>query len=892
MAMAMLGSLTAGQAVALGLGDIELKSALNQPLDAEVELLSATDAEMKEMKVLIGSDEAFDKAGIDRPLFLSRLRFSVVHNDQGTPVIHITSKDVVREPFLDFLLEISWSKGRLLREYTVLVDPPVTMPATAPATRAPVARSTNNYTPATPPPAVHARHTGLPPTSAAPGEYGPTRRNDTLWKIAEQVRPDQGVSMEQTMLGLLRANPEAFVNNNINNLKAGYILRVPERAELTSVSRGEALQQARSQYSEWKQANGFAPVEAGPATAAGATDGAPVTAAEDSRLQLVAPDADELTAGTGSADQLNQVQRELMMANEAMEAQRRQSEEMSSRLTLLEEQIQNMQRLIQLKDNELARLQHAAGEGVADDFAAVGETTADGEVTAVAEDATAAEADELLPAETVVEVPDEMAADGETAEPDTAVSGVDSETVVSDEDMVGPLPESIVDEMPLNPEAAVMDELLVEDAGLLAADPLETDITDFEADPFATAEAEDGGIEPPVVESEEVQSETTVVNETQDIVPMSFVDRLMANPSWLAAGGLVLALLAFFGLRRKRGVDTEFQESILQAAQESSTASSDSEISAGASESGGTTPGESSLLSEFAVSDMGSLKNDGEADPLAEADVYLAYGRFQQAEDLVRDALAKNPEHEELNLKMLEVLQAGQNQTAFDEHAQAILARLENSDNPMWDKVAEMGREISPDNPMYQAGAMSGSPADDAQAFEPVDFGGEGVAQNDSADETMPETDDAKASSDEGLAFDIDLSFDDAEENRSEDTPDSEAFTPEAEVKEDVSGDSTEPALNVEMGTVEPDSFEQNADLDIDLENFEFGESESVVADDEPAGDGELADLDEVSTKLDLARAYIDMGDPDGARGILDEVMKEGNDEQKNEAQDILGQIA
>ena len=884
MAMAMLGSLTAGQAVALGLGDIELKSALNQPLDAEVELLSATDAEMKEMKVVVGSDEAFEKAGIERPLFLSRMRFSVVRNDQGTPVIHITSKDVVREPFLDFLLEISWSKGRLLREYTVLVDPPVTMPAAAPATRAPVTRTASDYAPVARPPATRARQTGLPPVSSAPGGYGPPRRNDTLWKIAEQVRPDEGVSMEQTMLGLLRANPEAFVNNNINNLKAGYILRVPERAELTSVSRGAALQEARSQYSAWKQANGFAPVDADSTTASGAAvDDTAVTAAEDSHLQLVAPDADELAAGTGSAEQLENVQRELMMANEAMEAQRRQSEEMSSRLTLLEEQIQNMQRLIQLKDNELARLQQAAGEGMADDLVASEETEA----------ATPVEAEELVPAEAVVDVLDEMTVGGEAAvaesEADTGSGGVvDAETVASGEEIVGPLPEGAVDEMPLDPEALVTDEPL-------AADPLETGVADFEADPFAQDGTEDGSVEPqaaaPVIEVEDVQSETTVVTEPQGVVPISFVDRLIANPSWLAAGGLVLALLAFFGLRRKRGVDTEFQESILQAAQESSTASSDSEISAGSSGSRETTSGESSLLSEFAVSDMGSLKNDGEADPLAEADVYLAYGRFQQAEELIRDALAKKPEHEDLNLKMLEVLQAGQNQAAFDEHAQAILARLENSDNPMWEKVAEMGREISPDNPMYQAGAAGDSPADDAETFEPMDFGVD-AAPGDTADEPTSETEDVKASGDEGLAFDIDLSLDDTEENRSQDMPDSEAFTPEAEAKEDVSGDPAEPALNMDMGTVEPDSFEQNADLDIDLESFEFGENEAVVAEEELVGDGELADLDEVSTKLDLARAYIDMGDPDGARGILDEVMEEGNEEQKNEAQGILGQIA
>ncbi|MFZ0469735.1 MAG: hypothetical protein WAL92_12515, partial [Thiogranum sp.] len=127
LAMAMLGAVASTNVVALGLGEIELKSALNQPLNAEVALLSATGPELQEVKVSVASAEAFANAGIDRPLFLNKLEFTVSNNAAGKPVVRITSRDVVREPFLDFLLEISWSKGRLVREYTVLVDPPVTM---------------------------------------------------------------------------------------------------------------------------------------------------------------------------------------------------------------------------------------------------------------------------------------------------------------------------------------------------------------------------------------------------------------------------------------------------------------------------------------------------------------------------------------------------------------------------------------------------------------------------------------------------------------------------------------------------------------------------------------------------------------------------------------------
>jgi pilus assembly protein FimV len=350
------------------------------------------------------------------------------------------------------------------------------------------------------------------------------------------------------------------------------------------------------------------------------------------------------------------------------------------------------------------------------------------------------------------------------------------------------------------------------------------------------------------------------------------VDRLLANPLYLGGGAALLVLLGFFGLRRKRGVETEFQESILQAAHASSD-TSDSEIVSSAPDSTETKTAHSSLLSEFAVSDMGSIRNDGEADPLAEADVYLAYGRYQQAEDLISDALAKDDQREDLHLKLLEVYMAARNSSAFDQHAQALLARLESSSNPTWEKVAEMGRELSPGNPIYQEGAEP-APTRGDDAGQPAAQGGE------SEDEPR-----AEQSGDEGLDFDMDLS------SYSPDEPDSAAFEPS-----DQADEAIDPDMNFDMDSVEPDAVKQNDEgLEFDLDGFDIETAEDTAAsggEEELQGDGELADLDEVSTKLDLARAYIDMGDPDGARSILDEVMEEGSDNQKEEARGILAQIS
>ena len=833
--MAMLGAFASTTVVALGLGEIELKSALNQPLNAEVELLSATGPELEELKVAIASSQAFDSAGVERTLFLNKLQFSVGHNTAGKPVVRITSRDVVREPFLDFLLEMSWSKGRLVREYTVLVDPPVTMPAAPAVTEAPVSRQVSAPRSSVgAAPANRVTHTAqMPPVSVSPGQYGPTRRNDTLWSIAESVRPDSGVSVEQTMQGLLRANPEAFIDNNINNLKEGYVLRIPNREELTSMSRSAAARESREQYAAWRAARGLAPLSAGTAgsdSAAAPAPGAPAAGVEPS-LQLVAPEATDAAIGTQSSENLQAIEKELLMANEALEEQRRQGEEMSGRLSVLEEQIANMQRLIQLKDTELARLQaQSAG-------ATIEEPTQE-----------AAPVDTTSPG-----VAAEASPTGEGA----WTPGDSAETATEQGEMAG------ADVAPLAGAEVPLDDAAdgSEDVAATAADASQEgagdvaptgDVAETGGEPIA-ASAEPEAEPVPAVVAEAPATSITVA--TPD-----FIDRVLSNPLWLGAGAGVLALLAFFGLRRKRGVETEFQESILQAAQKESR-ESDSEITSSQPESSARKTPQSSLLSEFAVSDMGSIRNDGEADPLAEADVYLAYGRYQQAEDLIKDALEKDSSREDLNVKLLEVFAAAKNQAAFDEHAQGLLARLENSDHPLWEKVAEMGRELNPGNPMYQAGAAP-APAAASQAQE--------------------KDDDAITAADEGLDFDIDLSFDPAADA---DRPDSVEFVPPAARDE-----LPEPELDVDIDSVQSDTVAEDNGLEFDLEDFDVEAGSD--AEEEPQGDGALTELDEVSTKLDLARAYIDMGDPDGAKSILDEVMEEGSDHQKDEARGIMAQMS
>jgi pilus assembly protein FimV len=897
LAMAMLGALTTADVVALGLGDIELKSALNQPLEAEVELLSASPEELQELKVEVASAQAFAAAGVERTLFLSKLKFNVVTNAEGRPVVQITSRDVVREPFLDFLLQLSWSKGRLLREYTVLVDPPVTMPAPAPAPQ--YATSPPSAAPSAPvAPQRRVTHTAqMPPLATAPGEYR-VQRNDTLWQVAQQVRPDSGVSIEQTMLGLLRTNPEAFYDNNINRLKAGYVLRVPDREELTRLSQAEARAETRRQYQAWRESQGLlAPADSTLADQAVAPQ--PEGAGEAS-LQLVAPESaegDAVAGAGGESAELDVLQNDLMIANEALEVQKQQSEEMSTRLSVLEEQIQNMQRLIQLKDDELARLQAQVSADVVEGSAAAGgEELAEGEQAAgpmagaeTGEDTSAAQdaaVGEAAVAGQDVDAEPATVADMAAA-PDAANVDMPAEGEIA-----GDQP-AAADGVPPQEQSAPSEDLFAGES--FGEIPMEAaaELSEAESAPVT----EPAEVVEPVAVAEPQPAET--------FTSPGFVEKLLANPLWLGTGAVLLVIAGLLGLRRKHGSETDFQESILQAAQEKASGS-DSEIIRSEPDSTQSTTTASSLLSEFAVSDMGSMRHDGEADPLAEADVYLAYGRFQQAEDLIKDALQNAPEQEDLNLKLLEVYLAARNSTAFDERAQAMLARLENSEDPAWEKVSEMGRELSPDNPLYQPGGAS---APELRELE--DEIGESLVEVDSVDASADMPDDELVASDsamqeqvgeeedgavaapqvpelseeldlgEGLKFDGDALEDELK-------PDSLEFTPPEPANEEPSAQAQTVA---ELDGAQLDSVDVGDDksLDFDLQELDLGADDEDL---EHAGDGELADLDEVSTKLDLARAYLDMGDPDGARSILDEVIEEGSDDQKSEAQQIMDKIA
>ena len=388
--------------LALGLGDITLHSALNEPFDADIALISVRAEDADNISVSLASPRDFAQAGVERPLVLAFLRFKVVPGDIGKTSIKVSSRKPIREPFLNFLVEVNWSSGRSLREYTVLLDPPIYAERKAPpvtpavAAPAPLALSTavpesvapsvaaapsSSPAPTPPAPSVSAAqdqrfpHIDIeapPAPTEAPSSYGPTKYADTLWSIANRVRPDTSVTTEQMMQALLEANPHAFADDNVNNLKAGYVLRVPDLDTVRAISRQQARAATRAQNDAWRARREVLAQEATPlegrrdVTEAESSEPALAPSA-DAEVKLVAPTAETAQAGSGDGDEIAQIRRELQLTHEAFATMEQANTDLKARIGELETQIQSMERLLALKDETLADIQSrlAATEGTA-----------------------------------------------------------------------------------------------------------------------------------------------------------------------------------------------------------------------------------------------------------------------------------------------------------------------------------------------------------------------------------------------------------------------------------------------------------------------------------------------------------------------------------------------
>jgi pilus assembly protein FimV len=345
---------------AAGLGRLTVQSSLGQPLNAEIDLVAVRGDEASTLAVRLASPDAYQQANLQYNAGVTGIKLSIERRPNGQSYIKVTGSRPMNEPFVDLLIELSWSGGRIVREYTALLDPPgygqqaqaLAAPAVTPAAPAskPIAAA-----PAAPAPAAA-------PAASAPGaqEYGPVAKGETLGKIAASLKP-QGVSLEQMLVGLYRSNPDAFIRNNLNLVKSGRILRVPDAQELAAISQGDAVKEYRAQVADWRTYSGRVADAAGQAPEGAATARGRITAKVDDPAAAENKDVVKLSKGepgkggkplTGDA-KARALQEELIARNKELA-------EANERIAQLEKTIKDSQKLAELKSPGLAAAQQKA----------------------------------------------------------------------------------------------------------------------------------------------------------------------------------------------------------------------------------------------------------------------------------------------------------------------------------------------------------------------------------------------------------------------------------------------------------------------------------------------------------------------------------------------------
>ncbi|MGI9289317.1 MAG: FimV/HubP family polar landmark protein [Pseudomonadales bacterium] len=805
---------------ALGLGDVQLNSGLNEPLDAEIKLLNTGDLNATQIIIKLASPEDFARAGAERDFFLTNFKYKTELDGQGGGVVKITTKELVREPYLNFLLEAKWPSGKLIREYTLLVDLPV-FKSTNTAPRVSQAPAQKNVAPAA---ATSSRQSAVrktQPTFTSRESAGAqadsnsgtltTRRHDTLWKLALQVRPSASISAQKVMVAMQALNPEAFIDNNINLLKTGAVLRVPTLEDIERIDNDRAQIAVAEQNARWRSAatSGQRQLDATP------TRSNPEIAevSDTGRLRLTTSTSDSATGsgGTDSEAAGDGLSAKLLAAEESVEKANAENIELRSKVEDLEAELLELKNKLEIRDSALANLQNT----------------------------------DTTPAPVVAE------ADTEEAKADVAATKAETEEAVAEPD-------------PTTPPAV----------------------------------AESGGL----------------------------LDTILDNPLYVGGlGALALALLGgLFVARRRSTADEGFDV----MAEFEAEADADTALEEAADELESFAEAEEEFVEQpqdFSEFELDSLDNEEAVeseigDPVAEADIYMAYGRFPQAVELLNRALEQEPERTDLRVKLVEVHMGAGTQEAAEEQ----LAHLQNSGDAEALQQAQtlLGQDhetldatIEQPELMDEFTQMLG----ENEAAEEFSTESDDVTLADAANEEFPgglslaEDDDFSSdplTAEDGLSlddgFDLELDLDDAVAETGSGELELDGLDlelPEGETELDIESELSDLTSDLGMGENElaaddtAKTVEFEPDLDLNVSDQDVAELEDGLTD-QPSVDESHAELDlidaadETATKIDLARAYIDMGDTEGAKDILSEVLDEAENEQLQEAQELLDRIA
>ncbi len=988
-ALALLLALPSA-AFALGLGDIRLLSPLNAPLDAEVELVDVAPDEVNTLQAQLASRETFARYGLEWPAYLAGVQVHVVHSPNGREMLKLKSTEAISEPFMTVLLEVSWSRGHLVREYTMMLDPPVytpgqsavaSAPVTAPATgvgtrEGAIARSADAppvAAPAAPQPdapaeAAPAAPRGAPPASSdsTAGSMHVVQRGETLTAIASDAASASANSARthSWMLAIYQANPRAF-DRNMNVMRSGAVMRIPGEAQATAVSAAEAAAEIRRQYAAWRSSSGA------PTASSGEQAG---------RLKLVTPSESASVGATPGASSGAEVSR------------------LQGQVHDLEGQLAESKRLLELKNAELARLQSE----LAAKRAAAAAPPPPPPVAQVPPPAVTQAAPPPPPAPITEEKPPEATAPPEAAAPPAPTPAPT------------PAPQS-AKPAPVPPESAAGESLL---------DTLEGYWWEIALAMLVVV----GVIAARFVRAQRAAQ----FDDSLGRLAVAGAEAVEASPPsrGFASGGFAS------GEPPMRATEPASREPGFVV--EESGTHERPRLSLGAAEAAQArhVTADETISSETAI-------NLDQGDPLAEADFHMAYGLYDQAADLIRIAIGREPARRDLRLKLLEVFFVWGNKEQFLQTARELADSRDEAAPGEWEKILIMGKQLAPEDPLFSGtGAVSGAMAggvdldlEGGQSRVDFDLLGEpgtadgqgtvdldiGAAMGDQADSPTNVTDrnaalgglgatgttrqmtarlrqdlttttEVDAPTVEQPAFTQDqptirqkvetalksteqtaeLALDDlgldvgqvdtveqpglaaaagaeAEgptlvaglDDRSRKVMDDAqrrakrdehgqtgawqfdqdeleaALTQTSLALQDASATSRLAALGAhsvdvdigEASSTHPSLHGGGVDLDVgdatgshaangghidvdvgtaSVPDTAFAATQRLSSEDLALPDLEPVTMSEVGTKLDLARAYMDMGDPDGARNILEEVLAEGSAAQKQEAQRLM----
>ncbi|HET7362694.1 MAG TPA: FimV/HubP family polar landmark protein [Burkholderiales bacterium] len=896
----LAASLTlAAAAHAAGLGRLTVLSTLGEPLSAEIEVVSLAPGEDEGISARLAAADLFAQAGIEVNPALNTVRISIERRDKR-PYLRITTREPISEPFLDLLIELQWSSGRLVREYTFLLDPPEyrtrrqaiaaaptpstpaavaekpapaaeeTTPAAEepkPAAEAPIAaitpapEATPNSTPVTATPLAPEPAQEKPaaeqaaaekPAAEKPAAEKPAgantyevKRGDTLGAIAKANLP-AGVSLNQMLIAIFRANEDAFIRGNVNLVRTGRILNIPEPDAIGTIDREEANRLVKDQHDQWMEYRSRLAAVPAPAEAAAPQQEAagriepkpeapkPPAPSDQVRLSKTEPGKPAAPASRAARE-------------DDAAARERALQEAQSRTSELEKNVADLQKLLALKNQQLAEMERKAGAKPAP-------------VPPVAQ----------APAQQPAAPAQQPAAPAQPGTPKPAA------------------------EAPKPPAQAPAP---VAEAPKPAAEA-----------PKPAAEAPQ-----PAPAAPKPVAPRPVAKKAAPAPEPSIIDEFLDNPMYLALlGALVLLLIAYFiySWRRKKNAQARFKDSVLDAA------------AAGASLGEPTAPA-SSPTSTKTASQAPSGMDAEEVDPIAEADVYMAYGRDAQAEEILKEALQKDANRTAVHGKLLEIYAHRKDTGAFAQTANK-LKNLTRGAGPEWEKAAALGRSIDPRNNLYGGGAGAAEPSPSpaapsaASAAAPMldfDLGGTSQVASPAPDISFDEP--PKGA--DTTSVDLDLGA--TRPTLSQKLP---AAPPDQTIATSFGEKSGGLDFNLDLGTEEKKpapaaqpaapAAEPSAGLDFDL-NLDLDKGEKPAAEPakvdlsdisldlgNPSDDatvmaatrldpGGSARWQEVATKLDLAKAYEEMGDKDGARELLKEVMKDGDSAQRGTAEQLLAKL-